>query len=222
MTKEELNRILDNHNKWLNNDPKGIRADLYGADLRSANLRSADLRSADLRSADLRIADLSGANLYGADLRSADLRSADLRSADLRSADLRGANLRGANFSGANLPINRCIPEEGNFLGYKKCKDKEENIFIVTLEIISDNRVSPIIGRKCRAEKVKTVKIESMDGKKSIKDKKLKLFGITQNCQKTVYQLEKITKSDSFNNNITIECTHGIHFFATKQEAKDY
>ena len=83
MTNEQLKEILEAHEKWLNGEEGGKKADL-----RNANLRSADLCGADLRDADLR-----NAGLYGADLRGADLRDADLHYANLRNADLRGANL---------------------------------------------------------------------------------------------------------------------------------
>ena len=110
--------ILEKHQKWLNSEAGGERANLsganlYGANLRSANLRSANLsganlyganlRSANLRSANLRSANLSGANLSGADLSGANLSGANLYGANLRSANLSGANLSGANLSGANL-----------------------------------------------------------------------------------------------------------------------
>jgi hypothetical protein len=58
MTQNELNKILDLHKKWLNDEDGGKRA----------NLRDADLRGADLYDADLRGADLCGADLCGADL----------------------------------------------------------------------------------------------------------------------------------------------------------
>jgi hypothetical protein len=67
MNATELNKILAEHKKWLDDDG-GKCADLTGADLRSADLTGADLTGADLRSADL-----TGANLTGADLRSADI-----------------------------------------------------------------------------------------------------------------------------------------------------
>ncbi|EMX9922099.1 pentapeptide repeat-containing protein [Listeria monocytogenes] len=86
MKQEELDIILENHEKWLR-DEGGERADLRCADLSNANLREADLREADLREADLR-----EVNLSYADLREADLRHADLREADLRHADLNWVN----------------------------------------------------------------------------------------------------------------------------------
>ncbi|HBI6185775.1 TPA: pentapeptide repeat-containing protein [Listeria monocytogenes] len=107
MKQEELDIILENHEKWLR-DEGGERADLRCADLSNANLRHADLREADLRHADLSNADLSNADLSNADLREADLREvnlsyANLRHADLSNADLREADLREVNLSYADL-----------------------------------------------------------------------------------------------------------------------
>lgn len=49
MTELELKEILEKHNKWLNNEDGGEKANLRGADLRWANLRWADLREANLK-----------------------------------------------------------------------------------------------------------------------------------------------------------------------------
>ena len=54
MTQEELNKVLENHKHWLNEDCdrwEEMKADLCGADLRNADLRNADLRYANLRNA---------------------------------------------------------------------------------------------------------------------------------------------------------------------------
>ena len=108
-TKQELDKILDNHKLWLSSGgKKGERADLSYADLSYADLRYADLSSADLCYADLSYADLSYADLYSANLSYADLYSAnlsyaDLSYADLSYADLRYANLRYADLYSANL-----------------------------------------------------------------------------------------------------------------------
>ncbi|UCF13207.1 MAG: pentapeptide repeat-containing protein [Thermoplasmatales archaeon] len=71
MNKEELNKILEDHKKWLNEG--GERANLRYANLHGANLSNANLRYADLHGADLHYA-----NLHGADFRYADLHGADL------------------------------------------------------------------------------------------------------------------------------------------------
>ena len=116
MEQEELEKILEVHKEWINDNEKGVRADLSGVCLREENLSEADLSGANLSRADLRSAELSGAYLRGADLGGADLRGAYLRGADLRGADLRGANL-----SDANLDFS-CWPLWCGGLAVKVCK----------------------------------------------------------------------------------------------------
>ena len=58
MEEKQLKNVLKLHQKWIHNEPDGMRADLW-----RANLREADLRGANLREANLRGADLRGANL---------------------------------------------------------------------------------------------------------------------------------------------------------------
>ena len=103
MNTTELNLILENHVKWLNDVETGQRADLNRANLSGAYLRDADLNRAVLRGADLSGADLRDADLRGAYLNRAVLRGADLSGADLHGANLHGANLHGAYLSGAYL-----------------------------------------------------------------------------------------------------------------------
>ena len=124
LTQEQINKILEGHKHWLNEDCEDCEGwetmkadfshcdlghtdlshfDLRGADLHGANLYSADLHDADLSGANLRNADLSGANLHDADLSYANLSGADLHGANLYSADLHGADLSGACLCGADL-----------------------------------------------------------------------------------------------------------------------
>ena len=83
MTKEDLNKILENHKIWLHCEEGGQRA----------NFQCADLEYIDLSNANLRGADLAGANLRNANFVNADLRNADLRDVRLVHADLKGANI---------------------------------------------------------------------------------------------------------------------------------
>ena len=108
MKQQELKNALELQEKWLLNEPDGVKLDLSGADLswanlRYANLSHANLSGADLSNADLSNADLSNADLIGANLRGADLDGAYLSGAELSNADLRGTNLIGADLDGADL-----------------------------------------------------------------------------------------------------------------------
>ena len=126
MEEKQLKNVLKLHQKWINEEPGGERADLRGADLRGANLWEADLRDANLWEADLRganlwRADLRGADLWGADLRGADLRGANLWEANLWRADLWRADLRGADLREADLDYS-CWPLWCGSLDVRVCK----------------------------------------------------------------------------------------------------
>ncbi len=73
MDKEQLQIVLDKHQKWLRGQEGGEQANLSRANLSGANFSWADLSWADLSWANLSWANLSGADLYRADLYRADL-----------------------------------------------------------------------------------------------------------------------------------------------------
>jgi len=90
----ELEKILDDHTRWLASDGKqGVRADLRKAILQEADLHGLNLQGADLEEAHLSVADLMGTNLRLANLQRADLWMADVKDANLQGAQLQGANL---------------------------------------------------------------------------------------------------------------------------------
>jgi hypothetical protein len=171
-----------------------------------ADLQGADLREVDLQEADLRGADLRGADLRGADLRGAYLRGADLQEADLQGANLREANLRGANLRGADLPSitksRLSILPEGELIGYKKLS----NGVIAKLRIPANAKRSNSTGRKCRCEFA-----EVLEGE-----------GRSQYNIELEYTPGKIVRCNRWEEDWTVECGGGIHFFITKEEAKCY
>ena len=58
LTQSEIEAKLQKHNRWLNNEDGGEKADLSGSDLSGSNLRGSDLRGSDLRYSDLCGSDL--------------------------------------------------------------------------------------------------------------------------------------------------------------------
>ena len=48
MNRKELNSILENHEKWVEGEEGGVRANLSGANLRGTNLSGANLIGANL------------------------------------------------------------------------------------------------------------------------------------------------------------------------------
>jgi hypothetical protein len=191
-------------------------ANLRGADLRGANLRGADLYGANLRGTNLYGANLRGTNLYGANLCGANLYDANLYDANLRGADLRGANLRGADLYGANLNeakesslviAQQSIVPMGKLIGWKKLQGG----IIAKLEIPAKaKRLNSIGSRKCRAEFVKVLDVIGADE------------AYDQHSGKVLYKKGLTVYPDSFDEDIQVECSHGIHFFITREEAEAY
>ncbi|CAB4124779.1 Pentapeptide repeat [uncultured Caudovirales phage] len=172
------------------------------ANLRGANLSGADLNDADLYGANLRDANLRDANLYGANLSGADLNDANLRDANLRDANLRGANLSGADLRGAKLPKFQITPKGYSLYGFKKVQGG-----VVVLLIPADaGRTASLVGRKCRAEYAVVIEGE----------------GVSKHDGKTVYKVGETVYPDKYDDDIRVECTSGIHFFLTREEANDY
>ncbi len=182
-------------------------AESIGAAVILAIAAKANLRHADLSYADLYGANLHGANLHGADLSSADLRYADLSSANLSSANLRHADLSYADLYGAknwdHLVPTRTILPDGDLIGWKKL----QNGTICKLKIPAKaKRVGGLIGRKCRAEYAVVLSGQ----------------GCSQHKSDCVYKKGATVKPDKFDPDPRIECSNGIHFFITMEEAESY
>lgn len=246
MDKNELQEILKQHQLWLNNNG-GEKINLQGADLRGIDLRKANLRGANLqgvrlwgadlsyanlRDADLHNVNLCDANLHYADLCKTDLSCADFDSANLYYTDLSYANLYSANLLNANLHgavLNGAIlykvkynydtnffalqcPEEGSFIGYKKARGH-----IVKLEILSDAKRSSATTRKCRCSAAKVLSITTLDGRDDGTQ-----FISSGRDSNFVYRVGEIARVDDFDENRWNECSTGIHFFITRNEAVEY
>ena len=63
MTQAELDEILAKHEKWINDEDGGKRANLQDANLQDANLQYANLRNTNLQNANLQNANLRRANI---------------------------------------------------------------------------------------------------------------------------------------------------------------
>ena len=153
--------------------------------------------------------------LYGeggekANLIGADLKGADLEGANLKRADLRGAYLKGANLEGANLPHFQICPEEGSFVGWKKVQHKVIKLLIPE----GAARTSSLVGRKCRASAATCIEVEGHHYQKG------EVIGYSWGNFEWTFGEEIIP--DSYDPDIRIECTHGIHFFMTRREAEEW
>lgn len=210
-------------------------ADLCGANLCNTILIMADLCGASLRGADLSGAKLCKAHLYGANLNRAKLYISrdNLIGADFREADLSEAILSNQEFINSMLPI--CCPEEGSFIGWKKAfvtsVSEETSIrfktplcktpVIVKLLILNTAKRSSGTTRKCRCSEAEVLDIQNVefDG--------LSIAGTVQEAfsdhdPEFVYKIGETVRVEDFDDNRWNECSTGIHFFITRQEAVNY
>jgi len=172
-----------------------------------------------------------GISLSRADFSCATLKGADLHGAKLYNASFANANLEGANIEDAQLdntildntimpdfPI--ACPETGTFIGYKKVFCTEEygfkRSFIVKLEIPEDAKRSSSTTNKCRCSKAKVLEVKDME----LDEKVRKITNI--NMFTCVYEVGEYVYPDSFDECRWNECSNGIHFFMTEEEAASY
>ena len=175
----------------------------------NANLSNANLSNADLSNADLRYANLSNANLYNANLYNANLYNANLSNADLSNADLRYANLYNAILD-EKEKLRKGVIIDKPVRVFKKCiKNK-----IVELELLKGSVVFSINNKKCRTNKAKVISIDGMC------EKGLKCCSSYND--KFIYEVGKTVEVKDFDLMYNIECSSGIHFFWTKEEAEQY
>ena len=136
----------------------------------------------------------------------------------VKAALSNGANLRSADLSETkNIPKQSAAellmcPEEGDFIGWKKCADD----IVAKLLIPSKAARSSATSRKCRAEFVKVLALFKY-GKPFAGPAETNTKGIN-----AVYAIGKTVKPDKWDADRWNECSNGIHFFITRTEAENY
>lgn len=222
-------------------DLKGVDwkcADLKNADLENSNLSYANLSHANLTGACLNSTLLCHTNLSYADFKRADLKWASLIYAHLKGCCFKnavlyntkfiGSDLRGADFTGCDtrsitlthaitdgaigLPGLAC-PENGSFIGWKKCFGD----LIVKLEVPSDAKRSSALGKKCRCSKAKVLEIQYLNGEKALTNIAYSSFD-----RLFIYKIGEIVEVPDFDDIRWNECSTGIHFFMDRADAVDY
>lgn len=157
---------------------------------------------------------------------------ADLQHAVFRSCDMSGASLHRAKVGtdilkrfnctkltgaiGIPKAITAAVPvlPEGVFRGWKRCADGR----IVELQIPANAMRSAGLSRKIRAEAALTVSILSPAFKWCKNAVSQRNTG-GSDCQ---YRVGFFTTADKWDNDPWNVCTHGIHFFLTREEAVAY
>lgn len=106
-------------------------------------------------------------------------------------------------------------PEEGSFIAFKKLADDK----IAKLLIPEHAKRSSGTTRKCRCSEAYVVEIKYKNGHSAD-------IGYSRyegkNVEKTVYTVGETVYPDGFDDDRWNECSNGIHFFMTREEAEAY
>ena len=200
-------------------------ANFIGADFCDADFCDADFRDADFRDANFIGAKFCDAKFIGAIFHCANFRDANFIGANFIGADFRDANFHDANFCDANN-INEVIsfaniantalcmqcPEEGSFIGFKKVVGG-----IVKLRVTESAKRSSATTHKCRCSEAEVLEIQNRDGTKSERTSVSSKY----DCN-FIYSVGTIVSVPDFNDDRWVECSRGIHFFMSRQEAVNY
>ena len=103
-------------------------------------------------------------------------------------------------------------PEKGSFIAFKKA-----GFYIIELFIPSNAKRCSATSRKCRCSKAKVISITTPSGDKT------NITEVHSNYDPNfIYKLGEYVEVKNFDDNRWNECSTGIHFFITRQEAVNY
>ncbi len=122
---------------------------------------------------------------------------------------------------GADLSIEKwmcsttTILPEGDLIGWKKATKNGENV-LVKLLIPADAKRSNALSRKCRCNKAKVLDIIKIDTGEHVTQCR------SFHDSEFIYEVGKVVVEPQFDKDPWKECSYGIHFFITKEEALNF
>lgn len=230
LSEKELKELVNNRQveeRLVLNEIEIFDMDFTGWDLSNIDFSFSAFHRVKFDGANLEDSSVSNVLFDDCTLRNTNFKYANLKSAVLRGADMMNCNIKGANLYGAVLEgakldgvisdentkwFHMDCPEEGAFLGYKKCFNDR----LVQLLIPSDAKRSSATLPTCRCNKAKVLTIKSFDYKESY----MKAYSLAD--ENFSYQVGQWLEVKDFNQDRWRDSTTGIHFWMTREEAKNY
>lgn len=113
-----------------------------------------------------------------------------------------------------NLFYPIACPESGAFIAWKKARIKDSyGECIVKLEIVEDAMRSSATSRKCRCSKATVLEVQDIDGNV------LEQAAVSDRDENFHYVPRSVVSVPDFDKNRWNECSTGIHFYITREEA---
>lgn len=196
--------------------------DLSNMDFTLSSMADVILKDVNFENSSVENALFDGTNLHGANFQHANLKMASFRYCDLGECNICGADLYASVLENTNLEGVRSdadtkwfrlhCPEEGAFLGYKKCVNDR----LVQLLIPADAKRTSATMNSCRCDKAKVLTIKSFDSTESFEE----AWSLVD--ENFVYKVGEWAVAENFDPDRWFDSTGGIHFWLTREEAKAY
>lgn len=200
------------------------RVNMHHSDFRYSDfdgtiLINSNISHSNLTKASFVGANISGSNFQGCNLEYADFSGAIWGDSDFRNTDLRTAKLNFGYFSTVmidkttQLPDFQ-IPQNVDLTGWKVFRNAKNPSKLVIGEIRipkSAKRTACLGSNKCRASAIILVNLSNGDS-------------VANSWYQTnfVYNIGEVTNAGSYDPDIRKECSFGIHFFTTPEQAEHY
>jgi hypothetical protein len=215
------------------NEVKFINCKFENCTISDSNLAEVEFLNVSFKDVDFTGCDMKSVTYFKSKLKSVAMRRCIMLKNDFKAtsfedvfindSSLDDSSARESNFDNVHLirssgVLLKC-PEEGSFIGFKKIF-LGNNSLLCKLEIPADAKRSSAFGRKCRCSKAKVLEIwgKDCDGDYLVPISR----GYSHHDYTFEYKVGETIYPDSFDDNRWDECSNGIHFFITKQEAIDY
>jgi uncharacterized protein YjbI with pentapeptide repeats len=128
---------------------------------------------------------------------------------------LEDACILNVKHNNASFVIHSVCPSDGAFIAWKTIMFGKD-IHLIKLLIPEDAERSSSTTRKCRASKAVVLDIENLSKNTHVDEI------VNTRYVATLYKVGEEVIPDSWDNNRWNECSHGIHFFITREEAINY
>lgn len=202
---------------------------IYNCDLTKCNFSKADLpfskicgsyfidcffNSAYAHKAELKFSSFRRCSFRNTYLSESTLDHINIYYSNLVNAKLVGSNIKNIQYNYATAFFAPQCPEEGSFIGWKKAGDAHK--YLVKLLITEDAKRSSATTRKCRCSKAKVLSIKPIHDSPEVEEIE------SEYDSEFIYKVGEYVEVNDFDEDRWKECSTGIHFFLTKQEALNY
>lgn len=165
---------------------------------------------------------ISSCNFFNSLIDSCSFVCNSIFSSNFLSAQFVNTDLGDYSTDGKNSFLELQCPEEGSFIGYKKVYDRVRTPYLIKLLIPEDAKRSSATTRRCRASKVKVLKILNLKTGE-LKEEVTESFLLGTNVVKRfelTYKVNEDIISEKWSDDRWYEGGEGIRFFMTKNEAR--